>query len=118
MRLAHFQGQTFGKRGSYWHFIQQAAIDTWYGHGAAFTACLDSLPQRMEAVSSEEHGHLCPIIESVDAGAMCFHPYRINAGIGSAPSGQILECLTDINLLVVKDGSLVLHARHLESLWN
>src|SRR6266700_718980 len=72
----------------------------------------------MEAVSGQEHGHLCPVIEGINAGAMGFHPYRINAGIGSAPSGQILERLADIDFLVVEDGGLVLCTRHLEPLWN
>src|SRR5262249_59003545 len=72
----------------------------------------------MEAVSSQEHGHLGPVIEGIDTGAMRFHPHRIDAGIGSAPSRQILECLADIDLLVVEDGGLVLRARHLEPLWN
>src|ERR1043166_1127362 len=104
MRLAHFQGQTFGKRGPYRYLVQQATINTWNGHGATFTACLDSLPKCMEAVSGQEHGHLCPVIEGIDTGAMRFHPHCINTGIGSAPPSQILERLADIDLLVVKDG--------------
>jgi len=75
-----------GKRGPYRHLIQQAAIDIWNGHGATFTACLDGLPRCMEAVSGQEHGHLCPVIEGIDAGATRFHLHRINVGIGFAPS--------------------------------
>src|SRR5262245_52137828 len=49
---------------------------------------------------------------------MRFHPHCVNAGIGSTPPSQILECFADIDLLIVEDSGLVLRARHLEPLWN
>src|SRR4030095_793302 len=79
---------------------------------------MDGLPQCMEAVSGQEHGHLCPVIECIDTRAVCFHPHRINAGIRSAPPSQIVERLADIDLLIVEDSGLVLRARHLEPLWD
>src|SRR5947208_5990661 len=72
----------------------------------------------MQAVSGQKHGHLCPVIEGINTGAVCFHAHRVNSGIGSTPSGQIVESLADIDLPVVEDGGLVLRARHLEPLWN
>src|SRR5437879_7838485 len=49
---------------------------------------------------------------------MRFHAHRVNAGIGATPSGQIVEGLAHIDLLVVEDGGLLLRARHLEPLWD
>src|SRR6266446_617257 len=49
---------------------------------------------------------------------MRFHPYRINAGIGSTTGRQILEGLAYIDLLIVQHGGLPLRFSHLQSLWN
>ena len=67
--------------------LSASTIDAWNGHDAAFTARVDGLTQRVEAVSGEEHSHLGPVIEGVDTRAMCFHPHRINTGIRATSSG-------------------------------
>ena len=110
MRLAHFKGEPFCEGGTQGKPIQKTSVDAGYRDGTAFPARVDSLPQGMEAVSGQVDGHLGPVIERIDTGAMRFHSYRIDAGIGTTPPGQLLQRLADIDLLVVEDGGLMLRA--------
>jgi hypothetical protein len=66
------------------------------------TVRMDGLPQCMEAVSGQEHGHLCPVIECIDTRAVRFYPHRINVGIRSAPPSQIVEGLAGSGALATQ----------------
>src|SRR5687768_12484073 len=98
MRLAHLEGQTFGKSRPKREFVQKPAVDSGYRNRPTFATDENRLPQRMHAIGGQIKRSFGTVVDSVESGAVGFQPDRVNTGIRTHAAGHGLQLVVNVFL--------------------
>jgi len=102
--LAHPNRQRLREGAAHGHLVEEPAVNAGNRHDAALAAGLDGLTERVGPVGAEPHRHLRAVVQSVEARAVGLGAYRVDARVGAAAAGSLLELLDDVGDLHVVDG--------------
>src|SRR5690606_33652695 len=109
--LPRLQRQPLVHQGTQGNLVRHTGVDPGHGHGATLAAGHDGLAQGHRPLRLQPRRLLEPVVPALEPDAMGFHADRVDAGVRTAPSGQLAQRLRDFQRVADFARPQRLHAR-------